>query len=292
MKRTQRMEQTRWDLALRYRLIETVVWWEGRLTTNHLMQSFGISRQQASKDINTYISDYASKNLVYDKQIKGYVPTRQFKPLFIDDSASAYLDLLNQNNERAPHIEGLALAYGHTEVLKVPDRSVKPEVLRPLLKACREKRRLDIDYVSFNSPALEGRTIAPHTLVYTGMRWHVRAYCEKNGKYRDFVLSRFRGVPELRDEVTENGMDLDVEWNTPIDVIFKPDERLTDAQQAIIEVDFGMLDGHLVVPSSQALAKYVVRRFHVNPSMHDARPEAQQLVLANRAALKPWLSLD
>ena len=134
MKRTQRMEQTRWDLALRYRLIETVVWWEGRLTTNHLMQSFGISRQQASKDINTYINDYASKNLVYDKQIKGYVPTRQFKPLFIDDSASAYLDLLNQNNERAPHIEGLALAYAHTEVLKVPDRSVKPEVLRPLLK--------------------------------------------------------------------------------------------------------------------------------------------------------------
>jgi len=292
MKRTQRMEQTRWDLALRYRLIETVVWWEGRLTTNHLIQSFGISRQQASKDINTYINDYASKNLVYDKQIKGYVPTRQFKPLFIDDSASAYLDLLNQNNERAPHIEGLALAYAHTEVLKVPDRSVKPEVLRPLLKACREKRRLDIDYVSFNTPELEGRIIAPHTLVYTGMRWHVRAYCEKNRMYRDFVLSRFRGVPDVHEERTENGIEQDVEWNTPVDVIFKPDERLTPAQRAIIEVDYGMTDGQLVVGSSQALVKYVVKRFGVNPNMHDARPEAQQLVLANRAELKPWLNLD
>lgn len=292
MKRTQRMEQTRWDLALRYRLIETVVWWEGRLTTNHLIQSFGISRQQASKDINTYINDYASKNLVYDKQIKGYVPTRQFKPLFIDDSASAYLDLLNQNNERAPHIEGLALAYAHTQVLKVPDRSVKPEVLRPLLKACREKRRLDIEYVSFNSPELEGRTIAPHTLVYTGMRWHVRAYCEKNRMYRDFVLSRLRGVPDLHDEETENGIEQDVEWNTQVDVIFKPDERLTPAQRAIIEVDFGMAEGQLVVESSQALVKYVVKRFGVNPNMHDARPEAQQLVLANRAELRPWLSLD
>ncbi|MFJ4453070.1 helix-turn-helix transcriptional regulator [Pseudomonas sp. NPDC089392] len=292
MKRTQRMEQTRWDLALRYRLIETVVWWEGRLTTNHLIQSFGISRQQASKDINTYINDYASKNLVYDKQIKGYVPTRQFKPLFIDDSASAYLDLLNQNNERAPHIEGLALAYAHTEVLKVPDRSVKPEVLRPLLKACREKRRLDIEYVSFNSPEPEGRTIAPHTLVYTGMRWHVRAYCEKNRMYRDFVLSRLRGVPDLHDGETENGIEQDVEWNTQVDVIFKPDERLTPAQRAIIEVDFGMAEGQLVVGSSQALVKYVVKRFGVNPNVHDARPEAQQLVLANRAELRPWLNLD
>ena len=48
MKRKQSIEQVRWDLALRYRLIETVAWWEGRLTTVHLTQSFGISRQQAS----------------------------------------------------------------------------------------------------------------------------------------------------------------------------------------------------------------------------------------------------
>ncbi|MDI3652382.1 WYL domain-containing protein, partial [Pseudomonas aeruginosa] len=56
MKRKQSIESVRWDLALRYRLIETVAWWEGRLTTNHLIQSFGISRQQASKDINSYIT--------------------------------------------------------------------------------------------------------------------------------------------------------------------------------------------------------------------------------------------
>nr|WP_289933796.1 hypothetical protein [Pseudomonas aeruginosa] len=89
MKRKQSIESVRWDLALRYRLIETVAWWEGRLTTNHLMQSFGISRQQASKDINSYISKYAPKNLEYDKHLKGYVPSRHFKPLFIDDSGGA-----------------------------------------------------------------------------------------------------------------------------------------------------------------------------------------------------------
>jgi hypothetical protein len=42
------------------------------------MQSFGISRQQASKDINTYINDHAPKNLEYDKHLKGYVPSKQF----------------------------------------------------------------------------------------------------------------------------------------------------------------------------------------------------------------------
>lgn len=118
-------------MALRYCLIETVAWWEGRLTTNHLMQSFGISRQQASKDINSYINEHAPQNLEYDKHLKGYVPSKQFAPLFIDDSASAYLHQLNQNHDRAPHVEGLALAYAHTEVLQVPDRTVRPELLRP-----------------------------------------------------------------------------------------------------------------------------------------------------------------
>ena len=289
MKRKQSIEQVRWDLALRYRLIETVTWWEGRLTTGHLVQSFGISRQQASKDINTYITEHAPKNLTYDRHLKGYVPSKAFKPLFIDDSASASLHLLYQNNARAPHVEGLALAYAHTKVLEVPDRSIKAEVLRPLLKACRDHLRLDIDYVSLNSPEPEGRTIAPHTLVYTGMRWHVRAYCEKNREYRDFVLSRLRGVPDLWGDVTENDIAADDAWNTEVAVVIRPDERLDKAQREVIEVDFGMTEGHLVVPSRRALVKYVLQRFQIDPKNLNPNPEAQQIVVANLKELKPWL---
>ena len=289
MKRKQSIEQVRWDLALRYRSIETVTWWEGRLTTGHLVQSFGISRQQASKDINTYITEHAPKNLTYDRHLKGYVPSKAFKPLFIDDSASAYLHLLYQNNARAPHVEGLALAYAHTKVLEVPDRSIKAEVLRPLLKACRDHLRLDIDYVSLNSPEPEGRTIAPHTLVYTGMRWHVRAYCEKNREYRDFVLSRLRGVPDLWGDVTENDIAADDAWNTEVAVVIRPDERLDKAQREVIEVDFGMTEGHLVVPSRRALVKYVLQRFQIDPKNLNPNPEAQQIVVANLKELKPWL---
>ena len=288
MKRKQSIEQVRWDLALRYRLIETVAWWEGRLTTGHLMQSFGISRQQASKDINTYINEHAPRNLEYDKYLKGYVPSRHFKPLFIDDSASAYLHLLNQNHERAPHIEGLALAYAHTEVLHVPDRSVRPDILRPLLKACREGLRLETEYVSFNTPAPEIRLIAPHTLVYTGMRWHVRAYCEKNRAYRDFVLSRFRGEPDLLDP-SDNGRDTDAAWNAEVQVIIEPDARLRPEQKSIIEVDYGMRDGQLRVNTRGALVQYILQRYQIDPNVIQAKATAQQIVVANLEALSGWL---
>lgn len=289
MKRKQSIESVRWDLALRYRLIETVAWWEGRLTTNHLMQSFGISRQQASKDINTYISEHAPKNLEYDKHLKGYVPSRNFKPLFIDDSASAYLHLVNQSHDRAPHVEGLALAYAHTEVLAVPDRTIRPELLRPLLKACREGLRLDCKYVSLTDPQAEERLIAPHTLIYTGMRWHVRAYCEKNRDYRDFVLSRFRGEPVLEDELSKNGRDGDTGWNTAVQVRLAPDSRLSAEQQAIIETDYGMRAGQLVIDTRGALVQYVLQRYQIDPTKVHTKATAQQIVVANLDELQPWL---
>ena len=288
MKRTQDIKQVRWDLALRYRLIETVVWWEGRLTTGHLIQSFGISRQQASKDINTYITEHAPKNLTYDKQLKGYVPSKYFKPLFIDDSANAYLHLLNQTHSRAPHVEGLALAYAHTMVLEVPDRTIRPEILRPLLKACRNSEVIEVDYVSLANPNPETRLIAPHTLIYTGMRWHVRAYCEKNREYRDFVLSRFRGQPEFEHK-TENLIGADEDWNAEVDVIIEPDSRLKPEQKAIIEADFGMLEGVLVIPTRRALVKYVLQRFQIDPKKLDPKAAAQQIVVRNLDQLKPWL---
>ncbi len=288
MKRKQDIKQVRWDLALRYRLIETVAWWEGRLTTVHLIQSFGISRQQASKDINTYITEHAPKNLTYDKQLKGYVPSKQFKPLFIDDSASAYLHLLNQTHSRAPHVEGLALAYAHTMVLEVPDRTIRPEVLRPLLKACRDSEVIEVEYVSLANPVPETRLIAPHTLIYTGMRWHVRAYCEKNREYRDFVLSRLRGQPEF-ERKTENLIDEDEDWNTKVAVIIEPDSRLKPEQKAIIEADFGMEDGVLVIPTRRALVKYVLQRFQIDPKKLDPKAAAQQIVVKNLDELKPWL---
>jgi predicted DNA-binding transcriptional regulator YafY len=289
MKRQQTIESVRWDLALRYRLIETVAWWEGRLTTTHLMQSFGISRQQASKDINTYINEHAPKNLEYDKFLKGYVPSKQFKPLFIDDSASAYLHLLNQNQERAPHIEGLALAYAHTEVLKVPDRTIRPEVLRPLLKACREGLRLECEYVSFNTPDGETRLIVPHTLIYSGMRWHVRAYCEKNRDYRDFVLSRFRGAPDLMEGSSEHTREHDEDWNTQATVIIEPDSRLKPEQRQIIEADYGMFNGQLRIETRGALVQYVLQRYQLDPTKIHAKASAQQIVVANLDEIQSWL---
>jgi predicted DNA-binding transcriptional regulator YafY len=278
----------RWDLLLRYRYIETIVLWEGRLTTRHLCDTFGIGRQQASKDINNYVREVGPGNIEYDKYLKGYKPTSAFEPRVTQGLADEYLHLMARNNELLNVFESLALNVANVEVLSVPVRDVRPEVLRPIMQAARQQKRLDVDYVSINNPDREGRIIVPHTLVYTGLRWHVRAWCEKNLEYRDFVLSRFRDIPEIMDE-SEHGVDGDDEWNTRITIRIAPDPRLEPAQQEVVEVDYGMTDGLLEVTTRGKLVPYALKLLHVDPNESQEDPTAQQIVLQNREELLPWL---
>ena len=278
----------RWDLLLRYRYIETIALWEGRLTTRHLCETFGIGRQQASKDINNYLRGVGPDNLEYDKYLKGYKPTAGFAPQVTRGLADEYLHLMARNNELTNMFESLALNVANVEVLSVPVRDVKPEILRPIMQAARQQKRLDVDYVSINNPDREGRIIVPHTLVYTGVRWHVRAWCEKNLEYRDFVLSRFRDIPEIMDE-SGHGVAGDDEWNTRVTIRITPDPRLSREQQEVVQVDYGMEDGALEVATRGKLVPYALKLLHIDPNESLDDPAAQQIIVANRAELQPWL---
>jgi predicted DNA-binding transcriptional regulator YafY len=278
----------RWDLLLRYRYIETIALWEGRLTTRHLCDTFGIGRQQASKDINNYIREVGQGNLEYDKYLKGYKPTAGFQPRLTRGLADEYLHLMARNNELMNTFESLSLNVANVEVVSVPVRDVRPEVLRPIMQAARQQRRLEVDYVSITHPDREGRIIVPHTLVYTGLRWHARAWCEKNQDYRDFVLSRFRDIPEIMDE-SEHGAQGDTGWNTRITIRITPDPRLGRAQQEVVEVDYGMEGGVLEVSTRGRLVPYALKLLHIDPQETLAEPMAQQIVVENLDEVRPWL---
>jgi predicted DNA-binding transcriptional regulator YafY len=278
----------RWDLLLRYRFIETIALWEGRLTTRHLCDTFGIGRQQASKDINNYIRQVGPGNLEYDKYLKGYKPTADFTPRVTAGLADEYLHLMARNNELMNVFESLSLDVANVQVLSVPVRDVRPEVLRPIMQAARQQKRLEVDYVSINNPDREGRIIVPHTLVYTGLRWHVRAWCEKNREYRDFVLSRFRDIPEILGD-SEHGVDEDHDWNRQVTIRIAPDPRLRPEQREVVEADYGMENGKLAVNTRGKLVPYALKLLHIDPTEQLPDPAAQQIVVENRDELAPWL---
>lgn len=278
----------RWDLLFRYRLIEIVAYWEGRLTSNHLMNSFGIGRQQASKDINTYLTDIAPDNLVYNKHLKGYEPSPNFIPKVTSGTADEYLHVLSRTKDLAHTFENLDLGFANTHMLQLPSRPVDPVVLRAIVLGAREQKRVDIGYISVNNPETDGRIIVPHTLVCTPARWHVRAYCEKNSDYRDFVLSRFRGEPDILNKST-HGKEADTAWNTEIELTIMPDPRLQKLQQKVIAHDYGMKRNKLAVHCKAALLPYVLNAYGLDSHKQNTKPEAQQIVIGNYNALEKWL---
>ncbi len=278
----------RWDLLLRYRLIEIIALWEGRLTTNALMIAFGIGRQQASKDINRYMREAGEGNLEYDKQLKGYKPTDNFKPALTQGRVDEYLHMLNSRQDLVSHFSYLNIRQANTEVIYPLNREVKAHIIRPIIQASREQKRIEIEYLSITSSRMESRVITPHTLVYSGYRWHIRAHCEKHNDYRDFVLSRFNDIPELLSS-SEQSIEQDKAWNTQIKLIIVPDPRLTEFQQDIISRDYGMLNGNLEIDTRAALATYYLQYLRIDPIVQSKTPEAQQLILGNFEVIKQWL---
>ncbi|CAM4338227.1 WYL domain-containing protein [Vibrio agarivorans] len=268
------------DRLNRYRLVEIIALWEGRLTTNHLCQCFDIGRQQASKDINTYLSDIAPGNLEYDLKLKGYRPTSMFRPVLTSGNAEDYLNLLAFNQRLVS--KGSHFDWGFDRIASVssPPRNIKPVILQSLVKAISQQQRLEIEYLSLGNPHPEVRVISPHTLVQTPLRWHVRAYCEKNRDYRDFVISRFSGQPDLIG-VSENLQDDDDDWFTPVDIELIPDQRLNEHQQRLVEIDFGMDNGELKLRTSLALLNYDLSMLNLSVYKVDVSPEVQQLSIRN-----------
>ena len=63
-------------------------------------------------------------------------------------------------------------------------------------------------------------------------------------------------------------------------VVIEPDPRLKPAQTAIIEIDYGMQDGQLLVPSRGALVQYVLQRFQIDANKVESKASAQQIVSA------------
>lgn len=285
------MDQTklRHDLFLRYQFIEIIAYWEGRLTANHLMKTFDMSRQLASKTVNEYMKKIAPNNLVYDAALKGYKASESFTPILSSGTPDEYLMTVHQQSHHpGSSFHSITLKPTNCEVLQPPLRQIDPLIVRAIVQACQDKMRIEVDYASMRHPKLETRVIAPHTLVFSGTRWHVRAYCEKNRDFRDFVLSRFFGVPEfiLPTEVTVND---DLEWGTWVKLVIKPDPRLSADQKKVIVREYGMQRSALRLQERGPLVKYKLQLLQIDDKVLKGKGASQQIIIENVEEIQRWL---
>lgn len=280
----------RWGVEKRLEFIEFRLFWEGGINRADIIEQFGVSVPQASKDLTLY-EEKAPGNLHYDKSAKRYRASDTFKPVFLEPDASGYLAHLRTSTStiEGPEESWLAAA-PEFDAMPIPHRSIDVAVLRDILSVIREAKSLEIRYQSMspNKAAPEWRRITPHALGNDGLRWHVRAFCHNDSKFKDFILSR--ALKTRGADVAGAAAGDDILWHDRFTVELSPNPDLSESQQSVIAHDYAMRGGTVRVSVRKALIYYFQKRLRLDVADKLDNPHEIPVVVANRtefdAALK------
>jgi len=276
----------KWGQDRRLAFIDFRLRWDGRINRSDLTDYFSISVPQASLDIARYI-ELAPQNLSYDRSSRVYLATKAFLPLSPESQPQRYLNDLLASTTGVIEPEASYIGWRPSvDSVPKPGREVQAETLAALLKAIREERGLRVVYQSMSRPEPFARVISPHAMAYDGFRWHVRAFCHSRSKFLDFVLGRIVEVANM-EEVGEV-VSQDIEWQTMLTLILAPHPDLSAGKRRAIELDYGMTNGEGKLNCRLALLSYTLKRLGLNGPLSNS-PEAQQIVLKNRAELESFL---
>jgi len=276
----------------RLRYIEVLAYYSGLVTRTDVARAFGISDAAATKDLNLY-GQLAPDNLAYKHALFGFVPTPLFKPIVADLEPEAVLSMMSGNVVSLGDTASQASLYGiPAESLPLPARLPTREILSEVTRAIKGHTKCRIRYHSLSDrDSGDHRVFEPHSLVNTGLRWHVRGYNEDTFDFRDFVLSRITEATQL-DEPAESGEQYDDDWVEAATLVLSPHPGLPEPKRKNLALDYGSDSDRIELTVRRALAGYLLQRLAVDTTKdHSMNANAYQLVIVNRdevAAFAGW----
>jgi hypothetical protein len=266
-----------------------MAYYTGIISRSEVAEAFGLSDAAATKDLKLY-NDLAPNNLLYRHNVFGFVPAPDFSETFADLSPARVLPMMASNLAVAGGPYGNEAIYGiNLEALPLPSRLPTKEVLSQITRAIRGHNKLSVNYRSLSDrDSNQQRILEPHSLVNTGLRWHLRAYSEDTYDFRDFVLSRFVEA-ECLDVLAESNQQYDDDWVESVTLRLSPHPKLEDAKRTSLLFDFGADGEEIVIQVRRALIAYVLQKLAVDTSKdHSMNPNAYQLVLLNRDEIESF----
>jgi len=269
-----------WGKEQRLRAIEIIVHWQGRLNTGDLIAAFGISRNHASLDIKEYVFKFP-KNIQYNPSARAYLKTKTFKLHLTEGSVDEYIDHISRMKTQ-PHVPIEKLAPHHSQL--------KAEVVSLILAGIASQKGSSVLYASMNRPEGIKRIIYPHSIVDTGFRWHVRAYCENREEFRDFNLGRILAVPGAVGFTPKHALaSEDKLWKKIVSIKLRANPNLSKNQRRVIESEFNMKKGKLILRSRACLIHYSLQRYQIDSERLSNPPSTQLLDVENHESIAPYL---
>jgi hypothetical protein len=261
--------------------------WEGRLNRGRLIVLFDLSPTRASEWIREFGERFPesmkwnSKTRSYEV-LPGFFVSTSKSRIDLSESMAKYLAIVGLRNQEIEGVSHVALQAGFHD-LSTPS----PLVFSRLMEGIRTCQAVRIEYRSMQDPKPHSRDIAPHSLVRSGRRWHVRAYSETHHAFRDYALGRISRI-QLLERGDLPGVEDDDAWNTPVPVRLLPHPGLTRDQQAVIRFEYFTDAASRVEICRGPMVPYFIQ--DVRAALLDSeQPPQYQIIVANLAEVKSWL---
>lgn len=249
----------------RFEAIEMLLLWEGRVSRSRLLDLFHIHATLASRDIASFRAEHPGA-CEAEPSSKSYVSKVNLQPTLTRGVFSEYQRLIGAIGSLDAISAGVPF-----ESSQLDATAIQPTPFSRLHRAMRLGFCVKVVYRSMSTPEAHERLIRPHSLIQAGPRWHLRAYCEKAGDFRDFNLGRI-SVVSLADELVLPGPEQDQNWNRMVPVRLVPHRDLSAEQAQMVREEYMGGAAALVFNVRASLAKYVIQSFRaaVDPEREHA----------------------
>ena len=267
----------RWSVEQRVAFAARRLYWDGSINREDLIRRFGVSANQATADL-ARLREAHPGAIAYDTVGRTYRASEAFAPAEADAAQLLRELRLVAEGQIEP---GAATPTRLPPVVlaDMPERAVDPIVLRTLLLAIRDGRAVTGRYISFQRAGSSRRILSPHSLVFDGFRWHVRAHDAGDGRFKDFVIARLSELSAAGDQ--RAGEAADTAWNQFMVLDIVPHPGLDQHQRSVIARDYGMRGRRLRIEIREAVLFYVRRRFGLTEG-HESRSAAEQHIVLAR----------
>lgn len=276
----------------RLRFLESMVLWEGTIKRQRVCDVFGVNPNHVTRDIQIYKRQYP-KNIEYYQSQRAYGPGEKFSPKMASGDPNEYLTLLyayaeSRSVAMLPVLGGEGLP---VEVVAKPKRTIDQELLRGVVQATRQGKGIKVIYSSMASDRPAPRTLWPHSLVHTGLNWHVRAFDDQRKEFRNFAIQRITNL-NVVDTQCSVSKEMDHEWHEKVLVEVIANPKLNAHQQEIVGREYGMTkrsDGRVWSEEiRQCLVGYFAVHYRLDLQEHKNALHTP-LVFKDPLKVKPYL---
>lgn len=273
------------QLAARFKFIDFLLLFKGRLTRTELVSRFGVGEATASRTIASY-QDIRPDVMVFLGSRNGYEVTAGFVPSEVHNAEDGLRYLAYGTISETFAVE----TFGPDVVtLQAPLSAV---LVGTITRAIVNHYQVNIEYSSATTGP-KSRMILPHSLFKAGGGWYFRAYDYSVSDYRTFKFTRILSAILLgKPTQLKFTKERDSAWHRMRYVQLIPHPKSTNPESHLL--DLGMpADGVRELAVSEACLGFVLTDLRVDCSKaHKLDPKEYPLALANLVELEDVESMS